>query len=233
MSYIIQGKRAAHDFKGRGGYSPTCDCGRCDCFGDNTAIVYGYKQIVEHVYYYCQEHLKHHLNRNEYFLRLENKDRKLKNKQNITIDEVAVDKTIKKPKKCYEYKCENTENLTNVSSFDIRCVCKNCATNDDIYVSAGISQANDKFTCPDCNREYKIKFALDENDGKYEYVACNNPYKTIGTCHDMNSYISRNFCTEINSNSKILKPIAIKPKRKNKSRNVEDLTIPENIITDF
>lgn len=237
MSKIIQGKRVAHDFKNIRRYSPTCDCGICACFGNNTSIIYGYKQIIKCDNYYCSEHLESgKLNKkmcNEYFLKIENKDRLLKNKPCVTnVEEIISDRTINGEKKCYYYQCENIENLTNIHTYSITCVCKNCATNDDTYFSAELNQNNKEFTCPNCNVIYKIKYDIGE-DGNYEYVACNNPYTIIGTCYNMYSDISRDFCTEINSKSKIVRPIAIKPKRKNKSKNIEDLTIPENIITDF
>lgn len=238
MFKTIQGRRAAHDFKNRGGYSPTCDCGICDCFGSNTAIVYGYKQIVEHVNHYCDKHIETGKSNNKYendhFVRLENHDLALKNRPHITnIDDIKADKIIDNNKQmCASYECKNTDNLTKMSSFCHRCVCENCAPLDkNVYFSAGLNRSNDDFICTDCNETYKIKYELDNSKGLYCYVGCNNPYKIIGTCDNKQSWIFQKFCTEINSTGNIIKPIAIKPKRKNKSRNVEDPTIPENIIT--
>lgn len=236
MSKSIKGRRAAHDFKNRGGYSPTCDCGICDCFGDNTAIVYGYKQTVESINYYCDEHIKDEISDakyvNEKFIRLENIDLMLKNKPQITsIDNIKVDKVEDNCEQCYTYECKNIDNLTNISTFYNRCVCQNCAPIDkNEYFSSGLNRDNKEFTCDNCDDTYKIKYEID-NEGSYCYVGCNNPYKIIGTCDTKYSRISQKFCAEINSKGNVIKPIAIKPKRKNKSKNIEDLTIPENIVT--
>lgn len=238
MFKTIKGRRNAHNFKNHGGYSPTCDCGICDCFGSNTAIVYGYKQIVECVSYYCDKHKSEKSNdkyANEHFIRVENHDLKLKNKPIITtVDNVKPDKTIDKKKQmCSSYECKNTDNLVKSSYFYHNCVCENCAPTDkNIYFASGLNRSNDEFMCANCNETYKIKYELDESKGLYSYVGCNNPYKVIGTCNNMYETICQEFCTEIYSDGNIIRPIAIKPKRKNKSKNVEDPTIPENIITD-
>lgn len=236
MIKTIQGRHVAHDFKNSGGWSPTCEwCGVCDCFGNNTKIIYGYKQIVEKNCYYCNEHIKTELENNKYtndsFIRLENEDLTLKNKPIlIDVKNIKGDKIINSHEKmCAISECKNKENLTNISYFYADCVCENCApSNKEIYFKRGWFD-NNNFDCPDCNIKLEIKFDLNENTEKYCYVSCDDPYKVIELYDNENSFILQEFCKEIKPKGYIIKPLAIK--RKKKSRNVEDLTIPENIVT--
>lgn len=221
----IEGRRNAHNFDyfDDGRYSPRCDCGICSCFGQNTAIIYGYKQVNQIVSYYCENHLekgqKDAQRSNHQFIKEENMDRELKNQYLMeNLDEIEVNKITHKELKCHEYKCEIKEKLKQVSSFYLSCVCSKCSTNET-YFTSKLNQNNKEFVCSNCKCTYEIEYKLDNATGLYEYVGCDNPYEVLGTCSSIYDDITRNFCTEIHSDIKITKPIASVQKKSTDTEN--------------
>lgn len=212
---FINSRRVQHYFRDKGGYSPTCNCGICDCFGEYSTAIYGYECIIQTDLYYCKDHYS---NVKYIYTKMPNKKIPI-----ISIKKDGDDNT------CCYYKCRENVEIKHektyaVSSYDKTIMCKNCKPEDESYAHEGaISFHPDEpcqtFICPKCLIEYNIVFDKNQRNKQAILVNCDNLFKPVGTVSNLNSEF-------------LCRPIYRPNAKKNKNRkNKEDNTIPENVVT--
>lgn len=168
---------ALHNYSYSGGYSPTCDCGKCDCLPYDT-LIYGYKYTIKSISHKCMNCLKQDEERSRRY----STDYICYYDDYNYYDDEYYDE-ISEDDKCYN--CDiNITGIPHVTEYMYinQTICENCSSTCETQIkqSTLTSRYDNKklqyFKCNKCKNIFNFEYLTDEN-GYALYSSClNNDY---------------------------------------------------------